>query len=421
VPPLRIALLSYRSKPHCGGQGVYVRHLSRELARLGHHVDVYSGQPYPDLDDVRGEPGAGTLRLVTLPSLDLYRDDDPFRTPELAEWRDFVDVLEVATMWTGGFPEPLTFSLRAARVVGRAVPAYDVVHDNQSLGYGLLALRRRGLPIVATIHHPITVDRDLEIAAAPTRLKRLSLRRWYGFARMQARVAQRLPRIVTVSRNSAADIGREFGVAPGALSVIPVGVDVEVFRPPAAPRVPGRIVSVASSDSPIKGARVLLEAVAKLATERDVELVMVGRPKEDGPVARLIDQLSIGDRVRFVTGVSDAALAALLGSAEVVVVPSLYEGFSIPAVEAMACATPVVASRAGALPEVIGDCGVLVKPGDAGALAGAIGDLLDDPTTRKRLGRAGRARVSEKYSWAHVAAATAEVYADAIKDARAHR
>jgi len=421
VPPLRIALLSYRSKPHCGGQGVYVRHLSRELARLGHHVDVYSGQPYPDLDDLGDEPGAGTLRLVTLPSLDLYRDDDPFRTPELAEWRDLVDVLEVATMWTGGFPEPLTFSLRAARAVGQAVPAYDVVHDNQSLGYGLLALRRRGLPIVTTIHHPITVDRDLEIAAAPTRLKRLSLRRWYGFARMQARVAQRLPRIVTVSRNSAADITREFGVAPAAVTVIPVGVDVEVFRPPAAPRVPGRIVSVASSDSPIKGARVLIEAVAKLATERDIELVMVGRPKEDGPIARLIDQLSIGDRVRFVTGVSDAALATLLGSAEVVVVPSLYEGFSIPAVEAMACATPVVASRAGALPEVIGDCGVLVKPGDAGALAAAVGDLLDDPITRNRLGRAGRARVSEKYSWAHVAAATAEVYADAIKDARAHR
>ena len=418
MPPLRIALLSYRSKPHCGGQGVYVRHLGRELARLGHHVDVLSGQPYPDLDEV---DGPGSLRLVKVPSLDLYRDDDPFRTPKLSEWRGLIDALEVSTMWTGGFPEPLTFSLRAARAVTGAEPPYDVVHDNQSLGYGLLALHRRGLPIVTTIHHPITVDRDLEVAAAPTRLKRLSLRRWYGFARMQARVAQRLPRIVTVSRNSAADIVREFGVKPDAVTVIPVGVDTEVFRPPSQPRVPGRIVSVASSDSPLKGARVLLEAVAKLATERDVELVMVGRPKEDGPVMRLIDQLSIGDRIRFVSGLSDLALVDLLGSAEAAVVPSLYEGFSIPAVEAMACATPVVASRAGALPEVVGDCGVLVKAGDAGALALALADLLDDPARRERLGRAGRARVCEKYSWAHVAAATADVYADAIEDARAHR
>jgi len=417
VPPLRIALLSYRSKPHCGGQGVYVRHLSRELARLGHHVDVYSGQPYPDLDEV---DGPGSVRLVEVPSLDLYRDDDPFRTPNLSEWRGLVDALEVSTMWTGGFPEPLTFSLRAAQLLGGG-SAYDVVHDNQSLGYGLLALHRRGVPIVATIHHPITVDRDLEVAAAPTRLKRLSLRRWYAFTRMQARVARRLPRIVTVSRNSAGDIAREFGVAPGAISVIPVGVDTEVFRPPAAPRVPGRIVSVASSDSPIKGARVLIEAVAKLATERDVELVMVGRPKEDGPVLRLIDQLSIGERVRFVSDLSDEALAQLLGSAEVAVVPSLYEGFSIPAVEAMACATPVVASRAGALPEVVADCGVLVKAGDPGELARALDDLLDDPARRDRLGRAGRDRVSANYSWVHVAAATADVYADAIEDARAHR
>ena len=417
MPPLRIALLSYRSKPHCGGQGVYVRHLSRELARLGHHVDVYSGQPYPDLDEV---DGPGSVRLVEVPSLDLYRDDDPFRTPNLSEWRGLVDALEVSTMWTGGFPEPLTFSLRAAQLLGGG-SAYDVVHDNQSLGYGLLALHRRGVPIVATIHHPITVDRDLEVAAAPTRLKRLSLRRWYAFTRMQARVARRLPRIVTVSRNSAGDIAREFGVAPGAISVIPVGVDTEVFRPPAAPRVPGRIVSVASSDSPIKGARVLIEAVAKLATERDVELVMVGRPKEDGPVLRLIDQLSIGERVRFVSDLSDEALAQLLGSAEVAVVPSLYEGFSIPAVEAMACATPVVASRAGALPEVVADCGVLVKAGDPGELARALDDLLDDPARRDRLGRAGRDRVSANYSWVHVAAATADVYADAIEDARAHR
>ena len=417
MPPLRIALLSYRSKPHCGGQGVYVRHLSRELARLGHHVDVYSGQPYPDLDEV---DGPGSVRLVEVPSLDLYRDDDPFRTPNLSEWRGLVDALEVSTMWTGGFPEPLTFSLRAAQLLGGG-SAYDVVHDNQSLGYGLLALHRRGVPIVATIHHPITVDRDLEVAAAPTRLKRLSLRRWYAFTRMQARVARRLPRIVTVSRNSAGDIAREFGVAPGAISVIPVGVDTEVFRPPAAPRVPGRIVSVASSDSPIKGARVLIEAVAKLATERDVELVMVGRPKEDGPVLRLIDQLSIGERVRFVSDLSDEALAQLLGSAEVAVVPSLYEGFSIPAVEAMACATPVVASRAGALPEVVADCGVLVKAGDPGELARALDDLFDDPARRDRLGRAGRDRVSANYSWVHVAAATADVYADAIEDARAHR
>ena len=411
--PLRIALLSYRSKPHCGGQGVYVRHLSRELAALGHHVEVFSGQPYPDLDRVAGAPGDGPV-LRPLPSLDLYRDDDPFRTPGLREFRDAVDALEVATMWTGGFPEPLTFSMRAARAVLARRDEFDVVHDNQSLGYGLLGIERRGLPLVATVHHPITIDRRHELDAAPTLRRRLSLHRWYGFTRMQARVARRIEPLITVSESSAGDIVDDFGVRRDAVRVIPVGVETDVFRPPTMPRVPGRIVAVSSSDSPMKGARVLLEAVAKLRTERDVELVVVGRPKPDGPVARAVDELGIADAVRFVTGLPDPALAELFGSAEVAVVPSLYEGFSIPAVEAMSCGTPLVASRGGALPEVVGDCGVLVEPGNPSDLADALGALLDDPARRRALGLAGRDRVLKLFTWRAMAAATAEVYAEVV-------
>jgi glycosyltransferase involved in cell wall biosynthesis len=414
VRPLRIALLSYRSKPHCGGQGVYVRHLSRELAALGHHVEVLSGQPYPDLDNVAGD---GSLVLRKLPSLDLYRDDDPFRTPHPREIRDAIDVLEVGAMWTGAFPEPLTFSLRAAREIVARRAEFDVVHDNQSLGYGLLRLLGEGIPLVATVHHPITIDRKHEIAAASL-LRGLSLRRWYGFTRMQARVARRIPRMITVSESSAADIARDFGVDRDRLAVIPVGVETEVFRPPTAPRVPGRIVAVSSSDSPMKGARVLLEAIAKLRTERDVELVVVGRPRADGPVARAVDELGIADAVRFVTGLPDRALAELFGSAEVAVVPSLYEGFSIPAVEAMACATPLVASRGGALPEVVGDCGALVEPGNPSDMAHALGELLDDEARRRSLGAAGRRRVEERYTWRAMAAATAEVYAEAAATRR---
>jgi glycosyltransferase involved in cell wall biosynthesis len=414
---LRVALLSYRSKPHCGGQGVYVRHLSRELAALGHHVEVFSGQPYPDLDVLPRAPedgaaGPGSLTLRPLPSLDLYRDDDPFRTPSLSEFRDPTDLLEVATMWTGGFPEPLTFSMRAARELLVRRGEFDVVHDNQSLGYGLLRLARAGVPLVATVHHPITVDRRHEIEAATGLGRKLSLRRWYAFTRMQARVARRLPTLLTVSESSADDIVTEFGVRRGAVRVIPVGVETDVFRPPTLPRVPGRIVAVSSSDSPMKGVRVLLEAVAKLRTERDVELVVVGRPKADGPVARAVDELDISDAVRFVTGLSDPALAELFGSAEAAVVPSLYEGFSIPAVEAMACGTPLVASRGGALPEVVGDCGVLVEPGNPSDLAAALGSLLDDEPRRRALGSAGRRRVEDRFTWRATAAATAEVYAE---------
>jgi glycosyltransferase involved in cell wall biosynthesis len=409
---LRVALLSYRSKPHCGGQGVYVRHLSRELAALGHQVEVFSGQPYPVLD-----PG---VRLTEVPSLDLYREPDPFRTPRPREIRDRIDLLEVATMWTAGFPEPRTFSLRAARLLGPRVADFDVVHDNQTLGYGLLDIERSGLPVVTTIHHPITFDRRVDLAAARTFRRRLTLHRWYGFLRMQRRVARRSARIVCPSASSARDIVTDFGVDPGRIEVVPLGVD-GVFRPPDPPRTAGRIVAMASADTPMKGVATLLEAVAKLRTERDVELLLISRPKPGGETERIVDRLAIGDSVRFVHGLSDEELAAVVGSAEVACVPSLYEGFSLPTAEAMACGTPLVASRAGAIPEVVGadgSCADLVRPGDVGELATALGRLLDDPGRRARMGRAGRERALARFSWRAVAESTVAVYEQAIEDRR---
>src|ERR1700742_1758459 len=406
--PLRVALLSYRSKAHCGGQGVYIRHLSRELAALGHTVEVFSGQPYP-----RPDPGP-VLREG--PSLDLYRDEDPFRAPRRDEYRDWVDVLETATMWTGGFPEPLTFSLRALKALRERPGDFDVVHDNQGLGYGLLGVSRLGLPLVTSIHHPISVDRKIELDATRG-LARLSKRRWYGFVRMQARVARRLSQagpVITVSESSRQDIYRDFRLRPGSVNIIPLGVDTRLFPPRDTPRVPGRIVAVASADSPVKGLPVLLRSVAKVATERDVQLTVVGKAVTGGPTMRLIAELSLADRVRFVSGLSDQDLAVLLASAEIAVVPSLYEGFSLPAVEHMASGTPLVASRAGALPEVTGDAAVLVTPGDAEELAAVLRRLHDRPTERAQLAELAWRRVQQRFAWPAVAHATADCYRQAI-------
>ncbi|WP_432677774.1 glycosyltransferase family 4 protein [Rhodococcus pyridinivorans] len=406
---MRVALLSYRSKPHCGGQGVYVRHLSRELVAQGHTVEVFSGQPYPELD-----PG---VTLTKVPSLDLYRDDDPFRTPKLGEYRDWIDVLEVATMWTAGFPEPRTFGLRAARLLRDRLGDFDVVHDNQSLASGLLRIAE-DLPLVATIHHPITRDRELDLASATTLSRKVTLRRWYGFLRMQEKVAQQIPTLLTVSENSADDIRTAFGIESERIHTIPLGVNTEVFAPRKDERVPGRIVCVASADAPLKGVPTLLEAVAKLRTEREIELVLVSKLAPGGATEKLIDELAIGDVVRTVSGIDDTELADLLASAEIAAVPSLYEGFSLPAIEAMSCGTPLVASRAGAIPEVVGGAGRLVPPGDAEQLAAGLAGLFDDPAERRRLGTKGRERVLERYSWAAVAAKTAAIYDKAIA---AHR
>jgi glycosyltransferase involved in cell wall biosynthesis len=405
---VRVALLSYRSKPFCGGQGVYVRHLARALTDIGHAVEVLSGPPYPHLDD--------DIAFTALPSLDLYRDPDPFRFPHLREFHSPVDALEFAVMCTAGFPEPLTFSLRAWQHLRRRVGDFDIVHDNQSLGYGLLGIERLGLPVVATVHHPVTVDRKFELAAATWR-RQFSLRRWYAFTRMQGRVVRRLPAVATVSTAAYDDIITEFGVAPSRLRVIPNGVDSDVFTPrESTARVPGRVVATTSADVPLKGLVPLLEAIAKLRTERDVELVLVGKPKEGGLADATLDRLGLRDCVRWVNGLSDEALADVLRSAEVAVVPSLYEGFSLPAIEAMACGTALVSTTAGALPEVVGPDGVAalhVPPGDPDALAIAIGRVMDDPQLRERLGAGGRRRVLERYTWRAAAQATAEMYAEA--------
>jgi glycosyltransferase involved in cell wall biosynthesis len=405
--PLRVAMLSYRSKPHCGGQGIYLRHVSREVAALGHHVEVYSGQPYPEL-----EPGP---MLRTLPSLDLYRDEDPFRTPKPSEIRDWIDLLEVGMMWTAAFPEPLTFSLRAQRALRARRDDFDVVHDNQVLAYGNLGIGRLGLPMVTSIHHPISVDRRIELAEAKG-FGKLTKRRWYSFVRMQAKVARQVGIVMTGSESSRDDILRDFKVPGENVRVIPLGVDTRLFHPRPTPRIPGSIVAVASADSPVKGVPTLLRAFAKLRTEREATLTIVGKPAPGGPTEKLIGELSLGESVRFVTGISDDDLAELVASSEVAVVPSLYEGFSLPAVEHMASGTPLVASRTGALPEVTGDAAVLVTPGDPEELAAAIRRLQDSPRERERLSAAAFDRVQQRFAWSAVARATVAEYRRAIAD-----
>lgn len=403
--------MSYRSKPHCGGQGVYVRHLSRELVALGHTVEVFSGQPYPELDE-------GVI-LTKVPSLDLYREPDPFRMVWPWEFRDLIDAQEFAIMCTAGFPEPRTFGKRILKVLRGRKDDFDIVHDNQVLAHGIARIEQElGLPVLTTLHHPITFDRRVDIAAAPTWRKKLSLRRWYGFVKMQGAVVRKARWILLPSESSKRDAVADFGADPTRMQVIPLGVD-DCFVPPTTPRVPGRLVAMASADAPMKGIATLLEAFAKLRTERDVELLLVTRPTPGGRTEQLIDELGIGDHVRFVNGISDQELVEVMGSAEIACVPSLYEGFSLPTAELMACETPLVVSRTGAIPEVVGAdglCADLVTPGDVGELTRTIAELLDDPERRARMGRAGRERALEMFSWQAVARATAAAYERTIED-----
>jgi glycosyltransferase involved in cell wall biosynthesis len=406
--PLKIAYLTYRGKPHVGGQGVYTRHLTKALCDLGHTVEVFGGQPYPILDD--------RVKLTKLPSLDTFNEYFPGRLPGFWEIKTRADLLEFGQFMTGTFPEPLAFSSRAARELRPRRREFDLVHDNQCLGYGILKIEE-DIPTIVTLHHPITKDRQLEMSHAKNWYKRWSVGRWYSFVKMQGKVASQMPRIVVVSQNSIDDIHTDMGVEVDRMRLVPVGVDPDLFKPlDHVARRPNHLITTASADVALKGLSYLLEAMAKLRTERDVSLTIIGKPRP-GHSMDLIESLGLLPYIEFVSGVTDERIVELYAEAELAVVPSLYEGFSLPAIEAMCTGTPLVATDGGALPEVTGRDGETVfgcKAGDVDSLAAAIRRGLDDPSARDRIGAAGRQRVLDRWTWKKCAQMTVEQYREVL-------
>ncbi len=411
---MRICLLSYRSYCYSGGQGIYIRYLSRCLRNLGHDVDVVSGTPFPILDE--------GINLIKLPSLDLYT------RPELKRY--LINPLKLNSVpnvveWMGEccsfFTEPLTFGMRAYKhlLENNKYKQYDIIHDNQSLSYGILKISKLGTPLVATIHHPISIDRELALKASKSLWQAWGIRRWYYFTHMQHRVASELSHFITGSHNSYREIIEAFKLPRESLRVIYDGVDNSVFtRPPGVRSLENRLLTVNSGDTPLKGLKFLLEAVAHLRKERDIQLVIVGKPMKNGYTEGLIERLDIGDCVSYTGQVDTPELVRQYSLATMLVVPSVYEGFGLPAAEAMACGTPVVSTTAGALPEVVGDTGILVPPADTKSLIAAIKILLDNPDKRKHMAEIGHNRATQMFNWQNTAKHTTDVYQEAIEDQR---
>jgi glycosyltransferase involved in cell wall biosynthesis len=410
--PLRLLFTAYRGNMRCGGQGIYLWFLARELARLGHHLDVLVGPPLPD-------PMPFAHDVTEIP------DDRFWGKWFVRDWAHFLPserpaavlsplrFYELAASRIGFFPEPAAFSARVFRETARRLRAglrYDLVHDVQCLGWGLLGIRALGLPVVSTIHHPLTVDRRASFRRDHTLREAVGTVEFHPVG-MQRFVARRLDAIVTSSQASVREIRRDFAVTAERLAMLGNGLDTELFRPdPSVPRADDELLCVGRASDPNKGVGVLVRALAALPAH--VRLVLVDEDHPLHEARRLARELGLGDRIRITGRVETADLVRLYRRSAIVVVPSLYEGFGLPATEAMACGTPVVAAAAGALPEVLAATGggVLVAPGDAGALAKGIAKLLEQPEARARLGAEARPRVVAAYSWPRIAERTADLY-----------
>jgi glycosyltransferase involved in cell wall biosynthesis len=392
---LKVCLLGYRSAPFGGGQGIYLKYLSKALVEAGHTVDVISGQPYPHLDP--------RVKLIKMPGMNLYETGlGSIRPHHLSS---LTNIMEWTGKLTGSFSEPFCFGRRVVKFLNKHGREYDIIHDNQCLSYGMLTLQKQKFPLITTIHHPITSDLSIALKAAKNWYERLMIRRWHSFLTMQRNVARELHHVVTVSERSREDIASAFGMQPAGISVVLNGIDTEEFRPiPDLIKNPNRVMAAVSSDQPLKGMRFLLEGVAKVLPDYpELELLLVGKPKEDGESGRLIRELGLAKHIRCVSGISTEELVRYYNEASVVIVPSVYEGFGLPAGEAMACGTALISTDGGALPEVIGDAAIKVPIRDSDAIAEALKDLLASPDKRAALEQAGRQRIEELFCWRRAA------------------
>ena len=413
---LKIGLISYRSNPHCGGQGVYIRHLSHALCDLGHDVEVIAGPPDPQLNNQLNNRSNNIVTLTMLKTLDLYNPEDLFRTPRLDELKDPINLIEWLDISLMGYPEPMTFGMRVKNHLKETKKRYDIIHDNQSLSYGILSLAKQ-MPVTATIHHPITVDRRLAVQSTKSFLKKIKALRWYSFINMQKRVAKKLSCIITVSKSSKKDIAREFDIPESRFKTIPIGIDTDNFYPmETIKKQPNRIIVTNSADTPLKGLYHLLFAIKGVLKIRPVRLVVIGSPKKGGGIEKLVKKLELGQAIKFTGRIDHEQFVREYAKASLAVIPSLYEGFGLPVGEAMACRIPVICTTGGALPEVAGDATKLVPPANAKALEKAILELLDDPSQCEALAQKGYQRVLKEFTWEKTAIKTVEAYKEIIND-----
>jgi len=406
---MRICLLCYRANPFCGGQGIYLKYVAEALARQGHEVHAVVGPPYPHHMNHVTIHYIENNQYYIKKGFECITHDKPF------DIFNPINAYEYIHSRLGAFPEISGFSYRAFFALRKLHEKFqfDIIHDNQCIGYGLLFMKALGIPVLATIHHPLTIDLENVLERASSFKNRMKGVMFYPIL-MQQIVSKRLDHIITVSEDSKRRITKDFGVPPHKQSVVYNGLDTSIFRKlPHIKKKHNKLLFVGNVEDGKKGFVYLLKALTLIKSKAILTVIDGGAPHRR-ITQKLVDTLGVRNKVEFVGAASIDELVHHYNEAAIAIVPSVYEGFGFPAAEAMACGTPVIASDGGALKEVVGDAGIVVPSRDEVALAKTIDQLLHNNKLLQELSHKGIERVHTHFNWDNAASQMAVIYQKVI-------
>ncbi len=411
---MRVLLLSYRGNPFCGGQGIYLYNLSRELSALGIEVECMVGPPYPDPEM------ESWSRVHHLTSHHMWavktRDIRPLSFRSILGGWNFADYLLTRLHFFG---EMETFSMRAFSALRRLLKerTFDIIHDVNTLGWGTALMKLYGIPVISTIHHPLTRDRAADLAGNRGLWDMTTTLLFYPIL-MQRFVINHIDRVITSFNGGIEELNQAFGIRHDNVSAIYNGMDIRTFKPEKVKRDKNNLLFVGNTEDRKKGIEYLLKTMTLLPEEIHLTIVDEGPPAKEHAM-NIIRDHKLENRVTITGRLTLDQLVSYYQRATLLVIPSLYEGFGLPAAEAMACELPVVATTAGALKEVVThETGILVPPRDSNQLADAIKKLLKDKELQKRMGRRGRKRAEDLFSWPSAARSTLDLYRKVIMESK---
>ena len=406
MPSLKIALLSYRSDPYSGGQGIYIKNLSEALHDRGHDITIFSGNPLPEVSmDIKVEKIDTPGFFETFDSLERLKIFSSLEKNRL----NFLDFFET---FTGTFTEPVFFGERLVKnkFFQESVDRFDIFHDNQSISsYPETVLKR----LVTTLHHPIHVDKEIDLASEMNFFSKLSIKRWYSFLNFQKKNLRNVKKVISPSASSKKDICRYFEYPSENISVIWNGINLDDCKFHQREKFNSNFVTIISSDVPMKNLKTLLKALHLLKHEGlSANLTIIGDLREDNK--KLIRNLGLTNEINYKSKLTRAELIQSLNHADIGIAPSSYEGFGFPLVEMIATGLPVIVSDKASLPELAGSAGLIFNSEDSGDLKNKMKELMENHVLRNKLTENSKLRRDDFFGWDEYAKKLEDLYKEII-------